>query len=526
MNAPSTSAAVPPTGVGAGSGHPVVRTRSGRVRGTTTAGVHAFLGISYAAPPVGELRLRPPRPVQPWEGVRDATALGPEPPQPQFGEDPTGLLFDPAVPGDDCLNLNVWTPDPGAGGLPVLVWTPGGSFHFSSGGSYDGSRFARDGVVCVTINWRTGADGFLYLGEGDDGADLGLLDHVAALTWVRDNIAAFGGDPSRVTLCGESAGAMCIGALLSMPRAAGLFRRAILQSGAAHHVLPAPEAARMGAHLADALGVPPLRAALARVPVDRLLEAQAQIDAEVLAHPDPARWGAEVVASTMPFHSVVDGDVLPGPPIDRIAAGDAAGIDLLVGTNSDDWRMFPVLGGFIDAVTEEALAGPVDRYGSWSLAAFGLAPGTALPAYRSARPGAAPGDLLAAVLTDWWVRVPALRLTDAHAPAPAGTYAYEFAWPSPAFGGRLGACHALEIPFVFDTLDLGRRQMLGGALGDDPPQELADTVHRAWVDFVTTGDPGWPRYDLLRRRVQRLDVRSRVVEDPYAAERALWEGIR
>ena len=220
-------------------------------------GVWTFLGISYAAPPVGAYRLRPPQPVEQWSGVRDATVLGPEPPQPQFDRnDPSGMLFDPAVPGDDCLNLNVWTPDPGAVGLPVMVWSPGGAFHFSSGGSYDGSRFARDGVVCVTINWRTGADGFLYLGDGDDAANLGLRDQVAALAWVRDNISAFGGDPDRVTVFGESAGAMSIGDLLGMPRAEGLFRRAVLQSGAAHHVVPAADAARIGARLAELLGVP------------------------------------------------------------------------------------------------------------------------------------------------------------------------------------------------------------------------------------------------------------------------------
>jgi para-nitrobenzyl esterase len=483
--------------------------------------------MSYAAPPVGALRMRPPRPVEPWSGVREATVLGPEPPQPQFsGDDPTGLVFDPAVPGDDCLNLNVWTPDPGSAGLPVLVWSPGGAFHYSSGGSYDGSRFARDGVVCVTFSWRTGADGFLYLGDGDDGANLGLLDHLAALTWVRENIAAFGGDPDRVTLCGESAGAMSIGVLLSMPRAEGLFRRAVLQSGAAHHVVPAGEAARIGARLAEVLGVPAAREAVAAVPVARLLEAQARVDAEVLTSPDPARWGAEVVASTMPFHPVVDGDVVPAAPIDRIAAGAGAGVDVLVGTNSDDWRLFPVLSGAVDRVTEEVLTGPVEVHGAQSLAAFGLPAGTALRVYRAASPGASPGDLLAAVLTDWWVRVPALRLADAHAPAPAATYAYEFAWPSPAFGGRLGACHGLEIPFVFDTLDLGRRQMLGGALGEAPPQELADLVHGAWVSFATTGDPGWPRYDLDRRAVQRLDTTPEVVLDPYARERRVWDGVR
>jgi para-nitrobenzyl esterase len=505
----------------------IVRTRAGLVRGRTVSGGCAFLGVPYAAPPFGPRRLRPPEPVRPWNGVREATAIGPEPPQPQFGHhDPSGLVFDPAVPGEDCLNLNIWTPDPGAGGLPVLVWSPGGSFHFSSGASYDGSRFARDGVVCVTFSWRTGADGFLYLGDRDDGANLGLLDHVAALTWVRENIAAFGGDPDRVTLVGESAGAMSIGVLLSMPRAEGLFRRAVLQSGAAHHVIPADAAARIGTRLAEVLGVPATREALAEVPVDRLLEAQAVIDAEVMRSPDPTRWGPEVVASTMPFHPVVDGTVVPGVPIDRITAGSAADVDIVVGTNSDDWRMFPILGGFIDQVTEEALTGPVERFGSWSIAAFGLPMETALPAYRAAHPGSAPGDLLAEILTDWWVRVPAIRLADAHAPGRGATYAYEFAWPSPAFGGRLGACHALEIPFVFDTLDHGRDQMLGGALGEHPPQQLADAMHSAWVRFTAEGDPGWPRYDLDRRAVQRFDTATTVLEDPYAWERVVWAGVR
>jgi para-nitrobenzyl esterase len=507
----------------------IVQTRCGRVRGTTAAnGVCAFLGISYAAPPVGANRLRPAQPVEPWTGIRDATVIGPEPPQPQFGmDDVSGLLFDPAVMGDDCLNLNIWTPDLGAVGLPVMVFSPGGAFRFNSGGSYDGSRFARDGVVLVTINWRTGADGFLYLGGGDAGANLGLLDQVVALTWVRENIAAFGGDPGRVTVFGESAGAMSIGDLLSMPAAEGLFRRAVLESGAAHHVMPADEAARIGARLAEVLGVAATREAIAEVPVARLLEAQARIDAELMASPDPACWGAEVVASVMPFHPVVDGDVLPAVPIDRIGAGASAHVDVLVGTNADDWRYSPVLGGFIDQITEDILAGPAETYGFWSIAAYGLDAESVLPHYRAAtRFGNAPGEALAAVMTDWWVRVPAMRLADAHAPAPGGTFMYEFAWPSPIMGGRLGSCHALEMPFAFDTLDLRHRQMMGGALGQDPPQELANTMHRAWVDFASTGEPGWPRYDLDRRAVMRFNLTSSMVEDPYARERALWAGVR
>ena len=214
-------------------------------------------------------------------------------------------------------------------------------------------------------------------------------------------------------------------------------------------------------------------------------------------------------------------------PIDRIGAGASADVDVLVGTNADDWRFSPVLGGFIDQITEDGLAGPAENYGFWSIAAYGLAAETALPHYRAAtRFGDAPGEVLAAVMTDWWVRVPAMRLADAHATAPGGTFMYEFAWPSPIMGGRLGACHALEMPFVFDTLDLRHRQMMGGALGQDPPQELANTMHRAWVDFASTGEPGWPRYDLDRRAVMRFNLTSSMVEDPYVRERGLWAGVR
>jgi carboxylesterase type B len=207
-----------------------VTTNHGKLRGSLAGGVHGFKGIPYAAPPFGANRLRPPRPVEPWSGIRDALSFGAEPPQlrPPADHPAAGMVWDPAEPGTDCLNLNVWTPDPAATGLPVMVWIPGGMFEVGTGASYDGSRFARDGVVCVTINYRVGPEGFLYLSDGH--ANLGLLDQIAALEWVRDDIAAFGGDPANVTVFGESAGAMSIGTLLAMPRAEGLFRRAVTQS--------------------------------------------------------------------------------------------------------------------------------------------------------------------------------------------------------------------------------------------------------------------------------------------------------
>jgi para-nitrobenzyl esterase len=521
MNRRSSVPTAPPVGGSDADGCVVVTTRTGAVRGRVADGVSAFLGVPYAAPPVGPNRLRSPRPVEPWSGVRDATAFGPQPPQvlPPLS---TGTV-PYRVDGEDCLNLNVWTPDPGAAGLPVMVWIQGGMFEIGSQESYDGSCFARDGVVCVVVNWRVGADGFLYLDDGD--ANLGLQDQLAALEWVRENIDAFGGDPTNVTVFGESAGAMSIGTLLAMPGAEGLFRRAVVQSGAAHQVLPAGAARRIARLLAGKLGVPPTREAVAALPVERLLTAQAELKAELLAHPDPDRWGLEVVVSVLPWQPVVDGEVVPGPPLERIAAGAGGRVDLIVGTNADEWRLFRMLTGDIDRITDAILTGPVAVHGYQALAAYGLPPDTALATYRERYPGASPGDLLAAVQTDWWMRLPAIRLADAHAHARAGTFMYEFGWPSPAFSGRLGAVHGLEIPFVFDTLD-SNLPLLGQLLGDHPPQELADLMHRAWVSFAAAGDPGWPRYDLSRRATMCFDTQCRVVDDPRRWERRWWRAIR
>jgi carboxylesterase type B len=493
---------------------PTVKTRYGEVRGSTVDGVTVFKGIPYAAPPWGSRRMRPPLPVESWSGVRDATAFGAAPPALPLAPEVAALIPDVGVvPGEDCLNLNIWTPDMGAMGLPVMVWITGGFFEFGVGAGYDGRRFARDGVVCVTLNYRAGAEGFLDLGDGM--ADLGLLDQVAALEWVRENIAAFGGDPGNVTVFGESAGAMSIAVLLAMPRAEGLFRRAILQSGAANAVTPTATAQRIARDLAARLGVPATRDAIAAVPIERMLQAQAQLQADLQA--DPGRFGPEVAAGRLPWQPSVDGDVVPDRPIDRIRAGAGAGIDLIVGTNVDEGRVSLVATGGANGVPVEAVAGLA--------ATFGLPPERALAAYRAAYPDGAVGELLAAVQTDGFWRVPALRLADAHAGAPGATYMYEFAWPSPAFGGLLGACHGLEIAFVFDTLDPSFTPMLGPALGTDPPQSLADAMHSAWVAFATSGDPGWPRYDLDRRATMRFDTPSEVIDDPRAAERALWADV-
>ncbi len=447
--------------------------------------------------------------MEPWTSTRDATRFGPTAPQAEGTGPLADLVPRSIIPGDDYLNLNVWTPDT-SGAAPVMVFVHGGAFTSGSGsiGGYDGTRFARDGVVLVTLNYRLGADGFLWFGDGTP--NLGLLDQVAALTWVRDNIAGFGGDPANVTVFGESAGAMSVCTLLAMPLARGLFHRAIAQSGAAHSVVSPATARLIGTRLAAILGVAPTREGVASVSTDRLLAAQTRVATEVGARPRAKLWG-EVARNLMPFEPVVDGDVLPGPPIERIAGGAGSDVDVLIGTNTEEARLFVVPTGAISKIRSAVLHLAALRYG--------LPVGSAVRRYRANRPGSTPGDVLAAVITDWYYRIPALRLAEAH----GRTHVYEFAWRSPAYDGALGACHVIELPFVFDNLD----EPAFAALSDGhAPQKLADTVHRAWVDFATSGDPGWPVYSPDHRVAMVFDTDSATVEDDRADERVLWDGRR
>jgi para-nitrobenzyl esterase len=488
----------------------VVQTQNGAFRGQTADDITAFKGVPYAAPPFGAWRFAAPQPPQRWDGVRDAVAFGPTAPHPGYAPPYDVLLPDPVLPGEDCLNLNVWTPDPGAAGLPVMVWIHGGAFVNGSGAvpTYDGSAFARDGVVLVTINYRLGAEGFLWLEDGVN--NRGLLDQLAALEWVHENIAAFGGDAGNVTVFGESAGAMSIGALLATERSDGLFRRAILQSGAGHHAITPATARLVAAEVRARLGVAPSAAG-----PDELLAAQVAVMQDAQLNPDPARWG-EVAANMMAFEPVVDGELLTDLPIRCLAAGAAADVDILAGTTTDEHRLFLVPSGVADATTDDAL--PV------AAALCGLAPATALATYRAARPGASAGELLSDLLTDWFFRIPAIRVSEARpASGTARSWQYEFAWCSPQLGGRLGACHAIEVAFAFDTLADESGIPL---LGEQPPQQLADEVHGAWVAFATSGDPGWPAYDLERRAVMRFDETSTVIDDPHAERRVLWDGVR
>ncbi|KOU36743.1 carboxylesterase/lipase family protein [Streptomyces sp. WM6378] len=481
---------------------PIRTTHQGAVRGRLVADdVAAFLGIPFAAPPFGEARFRAPGPAAPWDGVREALSYGASVPRAPYAPPFDALIPDDGPQGEDCLNLNIWTPHPASGGLPVMVWMHGGAFANGSGATsaYDGSTFARDGVVYVSINYRLGADGFLRLPDRPD--NRGLLDQIAALEWVRDNIEAFGGDPGQVTVFGESAGAMSIGALLSMPRARGLFRRAILQSGAAHHFLRPASADLITARLAERLGIEATAEEFAAVPLDALLPAQAGLRGEIGARPDPALWG-EAALNMMPFEPVLD--ELPLPAAD-------CGVELLTGSNREEYRLFLVPTERLDVLPRAKLRTVT--------AAYGLDPDTALPVYAARRPDAVPGELFDAVTTDWFYRIPALRVAE----AVPGSYVYEFARRSPALGGRLGASHASELGYVFDRLD---DPAYAPILGEKPPQSLADAMHGAWVAFAKTGDPGWAPYDRETRTTMVFDTVPSVESDLRGEERALWEGVR
>ncbi|MFD3681423.1 carboxylesterase/lipase family protein [Streptomyces sp. NPDC058613] len=453
----------------AGGSRPRVRTRYGLVEGRSgAAGTAVFRGIPYAAPPVGALRFAAPAPPAAWDGVRDAGAFGPTAPKVPYPDTFAALLPDPEIPGDDCLGVNVWTPDPApAARLPVMVWIHGGAHTRGSSAVpvYDGSAFARDGVVLVSFNFRLGVLGYGLFPDAP--ANRGLLDQIAALEWVRDNIAAFGGDPGRVTVFGESAGAISIGALLAAPRAAGLFARAVLQSGAPE-VLPRDGVRTMVRRMASLLKTPTTAVAFAATPLPALLAAQGA----VLRRSGPLLGGPA-------FGLVADPDTLPQDPLDALTGRGASGdVPLLAGWTREEYRLWLAPTGGMRLL---------DRMGPAAVELARLRAGTDRAAVRRLRavlPGASPAELAGQLLTDRLLRDPLRRLAGARRSAPS--FLYEFGWPSGVPG--LGSCHALELGFVFDTLDMPESAWLAGP---DAPRELAREMHAAWVRFALTGDPGW-----------------------------------
>jgi len=499
---------------------PVARPAGGPVLGRPRRSALRFSGIPYAAPPTGPRRFRPPEPADPWTGTLDATRAGPAAPQ-RPGTGLTDAL--PVRWSEDCLTLDVVTPAVDDGRRPVLVWIHGGDFLHGRGSIpwYDGAAFARAGIVTVTPNYRLGAFGFADLGALDPafaGAGVaGLLDQLAALRWVRDNVAAFGGDPDRVTVAGESAGAFSVAALLAAPAAAGLFRRAILQSGAGHHVLDRTSSATVARTLLAELRLDD-PADLLAVDAQDLLEAQAAVLAAV---GEPfGHDGLRLPCG--PFYPTADPVLLTERPVDAVRAGGVGSdVAVLLGTNADETTLFGH-----GQTTDDAHARALLRRRFADADADAI-----LDAYRSARPEATAAELLVAATTDWTFRIPAVRFAEARLAAGAApTWMYGFSWRSRGFGGDLGATHALEIPFVFHNLEAPGVSMF---LGDGPPPTaLADVVHAAWVAFVHGREPtpapglSWPAYDLATRAVHDFGEPCRLLHDPGRAERLIWEGRR
>ena len=501
----------------------VVRVRAGEIEGIYENHQFAFKGIPYAAPPVGRLRWLPPQPVQPWTGVRPAKAFGTIAPQnalPGAAVMESLAIHEPQ--DEDCLYLNIWTPGLDDGRRPVMVWIHGGAFIIGAGSQaafLKNTLVTRCDVVLVTINYRLGAMGFMNLKEVTGGripasGCEGLLDQIAALEWVRDNIQGFGGDPDNITVFGESAGAMSIGCLMAMPAARGLFQKCILESGAANTVSSLEESAAAAARFLEIVGlkgddVEGLRS----LTVDRILEAQLTLGNIMLAED----------GRITPFQPVVDGAVLPEIPIESIEKGFASGIHILAGTNLEEMKLFDVMDPGLKRISEAGMISRLER----------LMPPEHVPAvvsaYRRGREkrgeSAGPADILSAIRTDLMFRMPAIRLVEAQSRNNQPAYLYLFTWKSPVMGGLLGSCHALEIGFVFGNYD-------DTFCGSGPDADaLSRKIQDAWAAFARTGDPScesigrWEPYG-DKRTTMILNRLCRPENAPYEEERSVWDAFQ
>ncbi|MGH7815564.1 MAG: carboxylesterase/lipase family protein [Candidatus Binataceae bacterium] len=503
----------------------IVTTRCGRLEGEESDKLCVFKGIPFAAPPAGPLRWMPPEPPAPWTGTRDARRFGPVSHQSNRSVGPLAALNIEGPRSEDCLYLNVWTPGLGGAKRPVMVWIHGGGFTIGAGSQniYDGIVLARRGdAVIVTINYRLGPLGFLRLCDATGGkipstGNEGILDQVAALKWVRDNIAEFGGDPSNVTIFGESAGGMSVGTLLAMPAARGLFHKAIAQSGACHTTAPAERANRIAERVLSTIGI-----SASGIDAIRAAEPEQLLKGVLLADgitPDPKLM--------LPYRPVIDSTILPRRPIDMVADGVAAGIAVMAGTNLEEWKLFAIM---------DRGAAKLDRNGLAARLGRSLSPEAAdglISAYETARAGrgepATPPELFTAIETDRHFRIPAVRLAQTQARHEPRSYDYLFTWKSPAIGGMLGSCHALELSFVFGVNHLPG---MGQFSGTGPAVErLAAQMQDAWLAFARTGNPGcesigeWPGYNESARATMIFGEETGTKNAPRDEERRAWDAL-
>ena len=481
---------------------PITSTQYGLILGREKNGVLLFNGIPYAEAPVGDRRFK--RPVSPasWDDIRDATRFGPAAPQLPSG----GMTDSVSVNwNEDCLFLNVCTPGVDQKKRPVLVWIHGGAYRSGQGAVpwYNGTSFALNGdIVVVSINYRLGALGFTDLSRfGDSYATSGIngiCDQIRALKWVRDNISGFGGDPSKVTIAGESAGGFSVATLLGCEQAQGLFRRAIPQSGAAHHTLTEKVGRVVADLLIDELAVESI-AELKEASVMDILKAQARAD---------VRYNQMGIGNgVQAFYPVEQNEVLPIPLRESIRSGMGASVPVLTGTNKDENTLF-----VMEEISSERLRSQAETYGRESL----------VDAYREMLPGATETELAIELGTDFTFKIPAVRHVEDRIAQGADTWMYQFDWESR--NGLLKATHALEIPFVFNTLrSSGVDAFIGGG---ELPQAVSDEMHSVWTSFIQGDEPGWPKYDLEKRTVKHFDNNSSLVDNGELQRLKAWEGIR
>ncbi len=500
----------------------IVNTRSGKIKGYYKDGVHVFKGIPYAAPPLGDLRWLAPQPVEPWDGIRQAMEFGPIALQNEIPGRPPGLIID-GPKDENCLFLNIWTNGLDDALRPVMIWLHGGAFLFGSGSQimFDGRRLVNRGdIVFVSLNYRLGALGFMNLKEVTGGkipatGCEGLLDQIAAIDWVRDNIKVFGGDPDNITVFGESAGAMSIGTLMGMPMARGKFGKAILESGAANTVITLDDSVNISEEFLKIFGLKGNDTdALRSLTPEQLISAQQKL-IEIMIKKD---------GRLTPFCPVVDGVVLPDIPIKAIQKGAASGIKILAGSNLEEFKFFNIMDPTIKNLTETDLSKNlktlIDNFISHE-----HIPGI-IAGYRKCREmrgeDTKPADILTAIKTDLMFRMPCINLVEAQCRNNQPAYNYLFTWKSPIMGGILGSCHALEVGFVFGNHD-------DTFCGSGPDADaLSAKMQDAWFAFARTGDPSckslgkWEPYG-SSRKTMLLDKECRLAEAPYDEERRIWD---
>lgn len=506
--------------------HVIAETSRGKIRGITDRGVCVFKGIPYGRSPDGARRFRPTIPPDPWPGVRDTFEYGPRALQNEnaFGAAPEVYELyggHETLPMDEnCLVLNLWTPDLNDGGRrPVMFWCHGGAFISGSGSTpwSEGANLSRHhDVVVVTINHRLGVLGYLHLEDlcGEEFAASGLagmFDIIAALRWVRENIAAFGGAPDNVTIFGESGGGAKVSVLMAMPAAQGLFHRAIIQSGPAVQMASRDEASATAMQLLNELGLTPAVAGeLRRIPAARLVAAQAAVLGRIgqMSFTKRRRFG---------FNPVVDGNHFPAGPFEPAAPRMSASVPLMIGTNKDEMRLFFARNSWFEQLDETAMRERVRMF-------VDQRPDEIAAAYRRARPSDSARELFSAIASDAGMRIPSLVTADRKvALGAAPVFVYLFKWETPVLGGSLKSPHTLEIPFVFDNV-------ASSALAGDSPSRfvLAEKMSLTWVAFARTGDPNndripkWPAYSIEQRPTMIFDDRCRVELDPYGNERRAW----